>query len=442
MDASPRVVLLVAVVVVSSGLLVGQALSDPGRPAEPAGDAYPGHTLVTWQAEGWFGNDNGYAAVVAPNGSMVWQWQEPNSRVFDGEHLANGNIMLSVAEVVPAADCPEEYSGGDNCIHNRVIEVEYESREVVWEYDWYDAFPNHHEVHDADRLPSGETVVADMGNHRAFTVARNGTITWEWRAEDHISEGTDFWEEHVPEDQRDRVRREGPDSDWTHLNDVDHLENGNFLLSIRNYDVVLEVNRSGDIAAVYGTPGDHDVMHEQHNPNLLEEHGTMLVADSENDRVVEIDAETEETVWEYDSLPPDSPHEPVKLQWPRDADRLPNGNTLITDSRRFRVIEVGPNGSVVWQFDTRQELGTRGIVYEADRIHLEGEYLPEEPDDVPSGRNLESQTSGPLTATIATLDSWASFVLPSWMGLGGALLAIVDVAALAALVRELRREGV
>ena len=440
METSPRVIALVAVVVLSSGLLAGQALSDPGEPAVGnSTEAYPGHTLVTFQAEGWFGNNNGYAAVVAPDGEMVWKWGPPNSRVFDAEHLRNGNILASVAVVVPKENCPEPYTTRPNCVHNRVVEVDWETKEVVWEYDWYDHFPTHHEVHDADRLPNGETAIIDMGNDRAFTVNQQGEITWNWNATAHLSEGTEFWEEHVPEDKQDEFRRQGPESDWTHMNDIDQLDNGNFLLSIRNFDVTLEVNRAGDIVEVYGSPDDHSVMNEQHNPNMLERHDTMLVADSENNRIVEIDTETEEIVWQYDTLPSDSPYEPKAMQWTRDADRLPNGNTLITDSRRFRVVEVNPNGSVVWMYDTQEELGVRGIVYEADRIHLSGEYLPEEPENVPSGRNLESQRRDSLAGVLGTVDSWLGFVLPPWMGLGGLVLALVDLGALAALAVELRR---
>lgn len=442
MDASPRVAVLAVVVLLSSGLLVGMALSDPGSPitSENETDAYPGHTLVTLQAQGWFGKDNGYMAVVAPNRSVVWSWRVPNSRVFDAEHLENGNILASVAVVVPNAECPDEYRSpnSDDCVHNRVVEVDWETKEVVWEYDWYDVYPNHHEVHDADRLPNGETAIIDMGNDRAFTVNREGKTTWEWHAEDHIAEGTPFWDEYVPEDKQDEFRKQGPESDWTHMNDIDQLENGNFLLSIRNYDTVLEVNREGDIVEVYGAPDDHEVMQEQHNPNMLEEHGTMIVADSENNRVVEIDTGTEEIVWEYSTLPPESPLQPRSLQWPRDADRLPNGNTLITDSRRFRVVEVTPNGSVAWAFDTQRELGVKGIVYEADRIHLDGEHLPEEPDDVPSGRNLDSHTGGPFDDRFGRLDSWLGFVLPQWMGLRGLSLLVVDLVAVAGLAYEYR----
>jgi outer membrane protein assembly factor BamB len=437
---APRAVALAAIVLLSSTLLVGLAVShDAGGATSPANgtEPYPGHTLIGVQAVDWFGNNNGYAAVVAPNGSVVWRWSVPNARVFDVEHLENGNVLASVGVVEErAADCPDEY--GDGCIHNRVVEIDYDTKEIVWEYDWYDAFPNHHEVHDADRLPNGETAIADMGNDRAFTVNESGEITWQWNATDHIARGTAWFDEHVPAGSEEEFASDGPESDWTHMNDIDRLSDGNFTLSIRNYDVVLEVNRSDGIVETYGSPGDHAVMNEQHNPNLLESRGTMLVADSENDRIVELDTETGEIVWEYARVPESSSVEPRALQWPRDADRLPNGNTLITDSRHFRVLEVTPNGSVAWSFDSQAELGTKAIIYEADRIRLDGEYLPEEPDDVPTDGELESYRGSALAQAYATADSWLGFVFPAWVGPFALVVGLLDAAAAVLLVRELR----
>ncbi len=40
----------------------------------------------------------------------------------------------------------------------------------------------------------------------------------------------------------------------------------------------------------------------------------------------------------------------VDLELPYDADRLPNGNTLIADSMHDRVIEVDPAGEIVWRY--------------------------------------------------------------------------------------------
>ncbi|TSD16099.1 hypothetical protein DP107_02690 [Haloglomus irregulare] len=437
----PAVVLLLSV-----ALLVGQAATaPPAAPESPDGGegAYPGETLITVQAYGWFDEDNGQVFTVARNGTRTWTYDPPHAYVFDAEALDNGNVLVSLGQTPLAENvrCPDEYYSGERpagqngCIYNRVVEVTPDTNEVVWEHSWYDAYPTHHEVHDADRLDTGETAIIDMGNDRTFTVDQSGEVTWQWNATEHLTEGTPFWEEYVaplPEDERAEFRRSGPESDWTHMNDVDRLENGNFQMSIRNFDTTIEVDReTGEIVDAVGAPTRHEVMEEQHNPNRLERHGNLLVADSENDRVVEIDAETEEIVWQYDGTGSGQ-----KLAWPRDADRLPNGNTLVVDSRNFRVLEVGPNGSVVWSHSMAAD---RGIVYDADRLGPSQDPLAEEPDDVPAGGELESRSSN--GNTVATVDSWLGFVFPSWVGLGEVLAGLVGVVSGLVLVREGHRDG-
>jgi outer membrane protein assembly factor BamB len=205
-------------------------------------------------------------------------------------------------------------------------------------------------------------------------------------------------------------------------------------MSIRNFDTTIEVERpSGDIVGVVGAPTRHEVMNEQHNPNRLERHDTLLVADSENDRVVEVDASNGSVVWEYDGTGSGE-----KLAWPRDADRLPNGNTLVTDSRNFRVLEVGPNGSVVWSHSLADR---KGIVYEADRLGTGDEPLAEEPDDVPAGGELQSRSTGGVGDTVATVESWLGFVFPPWVGIAEVLTGLVGLVAGVALVWEGYRAG-
>jgi uncharacterized protein (UPF0248 family) len=228
---------------------------------------------------------------VTPDGEVVWEFEPENSRVFDVEALANGNVLVSVATKVPGEDCPDEHLeiASDTCVHNRVLELEKDTKEVVWKHTWYDAYVTHHEVHDADRLENGETAIIDMGNNRVFTVDQQGEITWEWDAEKHLGEGSEFDEEYgSPE-------KEGPESDWTHMNDVDGLSDGRIQLSIRNFDVVIVVDReTNEIVDVVGAPGEKDFLNEQHDPNRIEREGTLLVADSDNNRLVEIDLATEE----------------------------------------------------------------------------------------------------------------------------------------------------
>jgi hypothetical protein len=40
-----------------------------------------------------------------------------------------------------------------------------------------------------------------------------------------------------------------------------------------------------------------------------------------------------------------------ELPWPRDADRLPNGNTLVTGSNSDRVFEIDTDGEILWSVE-------------------------------------------------------------------------------------------
>jgi len=113
-----------------------------------------------------------------------------------------------------------------------------------------------------------------------------------------------------------------------------------------------------------GEDGNHSILNEQHNPDYLEsEDGTptILVADSDNDRVVEFERDCGDAdLGLHAGTPPEECHwDEVwelgenQFNWPRDADRLPNGNTLVTDSLNHRVVEVTPEGEVVWEAGRR-----------------------------------------------------------------------------------------
>jgi hypothetical protein len=88
-----------------------------------------------------------------------------------------------------------------------------------------------------------------------------------------------------------------------------------------------------------------------HEPVLLD-NGRMLIFDNEGwarggaklSRALEFDPITQEIKWSY-AGPPDFHSAICGL-----VQRLPNGNTLITVSTEGRVIEVTPEGRVVWEF--------------------------------------------------------------------------------------------
>jgi hypothetical protein len=213
-----------------------------------------------------------------------------------------------------------------------VIELDPETNEAIWRESF-----DIHDTHDVDHINDNQLLIANMRNNddgvsndRVFIYDRtNNTIVWEWSFREHYPNGTDG----------------GFSADWTHVNDVDKIADGEYLVSPRNFDQAIVLDRSTNaIDYRLGTDDEHTTLFEQHNPDWLQsEDGTptILVADSENDRVVEYerrDGQWRET-WVV-----------TGFNWPRDADRLENGNTLVTDSLNHRVVEITPNGTVVWEF--------------------------------------------------------------------------------------------
>lgn len=415
-----RVAILAFILVLSIGTLgIQWATADTASGARTVGEGpYPGNTLISVQT---YKSNDGRLIEVTPDGKTVWEFNpSTKSRVFDGEKLKNGNVLVAVADKLPPKRCPDQYLQykKGHCIRNRVLELDGDtlngSQKVVWRYAWYDEKMFGHEVHDVDRLPNGNTAIADMGNNRAFVANQSGNITWEWRAAKHLGPNSSFRQQYGGPENPGRER------DWTHLNDIDRLDNGNFVLSIRNFDTVIEVNpETKKIVSMTGQPGNRSLMNHQHNPYRFTRWGTVLIADSENNRIVEIDRQSEEIIWKYGGKD--------LLRYPRDADRLPDGNTLITDTLNNRVIEINPQGEIVWEYE-----GVR-IPYSADRLSV-----PEEEGKAIPGWRLNGRTeeAGTVVNLVRRLEGYARWVLPTWMRLPEMVTLLVGTLAGIGLVTE------
>ncbi|WP_262690539.1 arylsulfotransferase family protein [Kordiimonas aestuarii] len=91
----------------------------------------------------------------------------------------------------------------------------------------------------------------------------------------------------------------------------------------------------------------------QHDPDILP-NGNILMFDNYGNfktpegrsRVIEFSPATMEIVWQYRGTADD----PLESAIRSDQQRLANGNTLITESSGGRIIEVTPQGDLVWQF--------------------------------------------------------------------------------------------
>jgi len=260
------------------------------------------------------------------------------------------------------------------------------------------------DTHDLDRLGPHRYAVADKADHRAFVynyTADEGAKS----AIDAIEWEYDF-REHYPDPPE-----AGHSGDYTHLNDIDVVHNGSaFLLSPRNFNRVMAVNRT--TKTTEWTLGGQDrphVIRGQHDPVLLDTDPlTVLVGDSLNHRAVEYRRTNGRwrQVWSYSA----------GLNWPRDVDRLPSGNTLITDTANDRVVEVAPNGSIVWQYNT-----TDPHPYDVERVHLGDEPRGPTIAEIES-ENGTNVTTDNGTATGDGPFKWAyrtaGWVLPIWVGPG------------------------
>jgi hypothetical protein len=120
---------------------------------------------------------------------------------------------------------------------------------------------------------------------------------------------------------------------------------GNVLVSMRNLNAIAIVDLDqGQV--VWAMTGD---WLEQHQPTLLD-NGRMLLYDNSGhpggSKVMEIDPLTEEIHWSYEGNEENGFNSPVLGS----CSRLPNGNTLITDSVNGRAFEVTRAGEMVWEF--------------------------------------------------------------------------------------------
>jgi hypothetical protein len=133
---------------------------------------------------------------------------------------------------------------------------------------------------------------------------------------------------------------------------VERLSNGNTLITdaggsfyTNTDDSIMEISPSGELVWQY--VGD---MVFPHSAERLPG-GDTLISDTTNNRVFQVD-QAGEIVWSSDDWGggtgelDDGSH----LHYPNDIELLDNGNLLITDRNGDRVLEVNQDGHVAWQY--------------------------------------------------------------------------------------------
>lgn len=145
------------------------------------------------------------------------------------------------------------------------------------------------------------------------------------------------------------------------------LQPGGFLISVKNLDLLAVLDfETGTLRWSH-----RGLFSRQHDPRLLA-NGNILVFDnlgllprdrprrtdpsSRHSRVIELDPASGATVWEYRG----SAGEPFFSATCGTAQRLANGNTLITESDFGRAFEVTAAGEIVWEYLNPHRAGENG----------------------------------------------------------------------------------
>jgi hypothetical protein len=151
--------------------------------------------------------------------------------------------------------------------------------------------------------------------------------------------------------------------DITHTNTIERLDGrladrlpafaeGNVLISLRELDAIAVVDlRAGEV--VWALAG---LFRAQHQPTVLE-NGHLLLFDNrglpDRSRVLEFDPLSQGLAWSFEAPGFQS------LEC-GSAQRLRNGNTLITETDSGRAFEVTSAGEIVWEFVNPHRAGEQG----------------------------------------------------------------------------------
>jgi hypothetical protein len=308
--------------------------------------AFPGFTLFAPSA-----NTNKTVYLIDLQGNVVHSWDMPYPP-FYGYLTDRGTLFCNAKIPNPSFVGRAPYMCG------AALEADWKGR-VLWEVH----HPDH--THDGIRLRNGnvllickkplpDAIVRQVRGGRPGTEYENGKmigdylvetttdgkIVWEWRSWEHLDPVRDG----ITAVQDNRVA-------WSLGNGFCELPDGNIMLSFRNISTVVMIDRrTGEIYWKLGAPP----LSGQHAPTILP-NGHILLFDNGPhrldqpfpfSRVLEIDPATKEIVWKYQEAVVSNFFSPAISN----AQRLPNGNTLINEGWFGRFFEATPEGAVVWEY--------------------------------------------------------------------------------------------
>ena len=268
-----------------------------------------------------------------------------------------------------------------------------------------------------------------LEDDRIVEISTRGDVIWDWSAADHVDElGLSSMARDLLQQQRD-IGNSTRGFDWLHINSATwvgpnrwydagdaRFHPDNIIISLRYANVTAIVSHE-DGSIVWRLGPDYSdsaataaigEIYGQHNPHViptgLPGAGNLLLFDNGSNagwgvtnvagplgigrmerassRVLEIDPTTLEVVWSY-SMPG---RESFKFfsHYISNIQRLPNGNTMITEGADGRLFEVTPDGDIVWEFVSpyfAEREAPSNAVYRAYRVPYDWVPQLDPPDE-------------------------------------------------------------
>jgi hypothetical protein len=148
-------------------------------------------------------------------------------------------------------------------------------------------------------------------------------------------------------------------------------KSGQVLISFRELNAVgvLDLDEEKLVWAVKGYwTGQHDPQILANGNLMLFDNNGYFDPEKGGSRVVEFDPANLAIAWQYNGTKEEPLYSPIRSE----IQRLPNGNTLITEASAGRIVEVTPDKQVVWEYFNPVRGGADGkripIICNAQRI--------------------------------------------------------------------------
>lgn len=266
-------------------------------------------------------------AILSDDGKELWKYP---AATRDGFVLPNGNLLLAVSK-------NKDYPGG------AVVEVTRDNK-IVFEYKGTQS-----EVNTAQLLPNGNIMLTEAGEKpRLLEVDRAGKIAVE----------VPLQCQNTNAHMESRMARK--------------LPNGNYLVPQLLDKAVREYTPEGKIVWEYKAPEEPKDAWPFTAIRLPDGH--TLVNLTHSNTSVEVD-QAGRVVWQLTNADLPTP----LLKDPCGAQRLPNGNTVITSygagDQTVKLLEVTRDKKVVWTFEREK----KGGIHEFQILDTNGAPLPGTP---------------------------------------------------------------